>query len=117
MDKINSIIAGDYIGANITLFREKVHIVPDANVDNITELNKNTVESYNVVDENQRKSATSAVGRALVGGVLLGGVGLFAGLSAKNKNTYIIEILFKDGKKSLALLNNKTYAALMKALF
>ena len=48
---------------------------------NLTKIQVNLI----IVDESQEKSATSAVGRALVGGVLLGGAGLIAGLSAKNK--------------------------------
>lgn len=115
MGKINSVIAGDYIGKDIASCFGSIYITIDYN-DSVT-ICKSTVESYSVVDESQQKSATSAVGRAIVGGALLGGVGLFAGLSAKNKRTFTVEILFKDGKKSLVLLNDKTYAALMKALF
>lgn len=115
MGKVNSVIAGDYTGKDIVSCFGSIYITIDYN-DSVT-ICKSTVESYSIVDENQQKSATSAVGRAMVGGALLGGVGLFAGLSAKNKRTFTVEILFKDGKKSLALLNDKTYAALLKALF
>lgn len=117
MGKINSVVAGDYLKAEIWSIGKTVYLAPDSNVNHTIELNKDIVESYNVIDENQQKSATSAVGRAAIGGFLLGGVGLFAGLSAKNKRTFAVEIIFKDDKKSLALLNEKTYAALMKALF
>lgn len=117
MGKINSVVAGDYLNAEIWSIGKTVYLAPDSNVNNTIELNKNTVDSYNVVDESQQKSATSAMGRAAIGGFLLGGVGLFAGLTAKNKRTFAVEIIFKDNKKSLALLNDKTYAALLKALF
>lgn len=115
MEKINSVIAGDYIGKDVISCLGSVYITIDYS--NSVTICKSTVESYSIIDENQQKSAASAVGRALVGAALLGGVGLLAGLSAKNKRTFTVEILFKDGKRSLALLNDKTYTALMKALF
>lgn len=37
-------------------------------------LDKSTVEEYEVMDESSKTSATSAVGRAFVGGVFLGPV-------------------------------------------
>lgn len=81
-------------------------------------LNKDTVDDYEVITDEQRKSAASGVARGLVGGVLLGPVGMLAGgLSAKNKGTYDIAIQFKDGQKSLIEVDDKIYKAIMKALF
>lgn len=80
-------------------------------------INKETVESYEIVTEEQRKSASSAVTRGLVGTALLGPVGLLAGLSAKSKGSYQMIINFKDGKRSLIEVNDKTYKAIIKACF
>ena len=81
------------------------------------EINKETVEDYEVMDESHRKSATSAVGRGLVGGFLLGPVGLLAGLSAKSKGTHVVALQFKDGKKSLIEMDDKMYKALVQKMF
>ena len=51
-------------------------------------LNKDTVEAYELITDETRKSAASGIARGLVGGALLGPVGMLAGgLSAKNKKT------------------------------
>ncbi|MCI3922508.1 hypothetical protein MO973_19945 [Paenibacillus sp. TRM 82003] len=80
-------------------------------------LDKSTVEEYEVMNESHRKSAASAVGRGLVGGLILGPVGLLAGLSAKSKGTHVVAVQFKDGKKSLLEIDDKIYNALVKKLF
>ncbi|MCM3411451.1 hypothetical protein [Metabacillus litoralis] len=111
----NKVIAGDYQGK---LVNSTFGIVTIAtSITKSFELNHDTVEEYEVIDESKRKSATSAVGRAFVGGAILGPVGWLAGLTAKSKGTHVIAIEFKDGKKSLIEVNDKIYSALMKKLF
>lgn len=77
-------------------------------------LNKDTVEAYELITDETRKSAASGVARGLVGGALLGPVGMLAGgLSAKNKKSYTMVIQFKDGKKSLIEVNDITYKSIV----
>jgi hypothetical protein len=111
----NTVIAGDYKDKFILNTFGSITI--NTMFKTLVEINKNTVESYEVVDETSRKSATSAVGRGLVGSIVLGPVGLLAGLSAKSKGTHIVAIQFSDGKKSLLELDDKVYTALVKKLF
>lgn len=81
-------------------------------------LNTDTVESYEVVNEEAQKSMSSGLMRGLVGGALLGPVGALAGgLSAKSKNTYLVAVQFKDGKRSLLELDNSLYKLLIQKLF
>ncbi len=80
-------------------------------------IDKNTVKEYEIITEESRKSAVSAVGRGFVGGVILGPVGWLAGLSAKSKGTHTIAIEFTDGKKSLIEIDDKIYKVLIKILF
>lgn len=79
----NKVIAGDYQGKVVMSTLGTVTIT--LGFLKTLVLDKNTVEEYEVMDETHSKSATSAVGRGLVGGFLLGPVGLLAGLSAKSK--------------------------------
>lgn len=81
------------------------------------EVSKNTVANYEVMDSSTKKSATSAVGRGLLGAMLVGPVGALAGLSAKEKGVHIVAIEFIDGKKSLLEVDEKIYKALISALF
>lgn len=113
----NKVIKGDYTEWSIFkgVNAPYLHLTLGGMSDII--LNKATVEAYEVITEEQRKSGTSAVLRAGAGAVLLGGVGLLAGLSAKNKGIYVIAIQFKDGKKSLIEVDEKIYKQLVQAMF
>lgn len=112
----NCVIAGDYENKQLThTVKGAVLLVAFLKT---MPLDKTTVESYEVMTDEHRKSAASGVARGLIGGALLGPVGILAGgLSAKNKGTYTVAIQFKDGKKSLVEIDDKVYKALMKAMF
>ncbi len=110
----NKVIAGDYKGFLVSNSFGKLYIASGWHPVN---LDKDNVESYEIITEDIRKSAASGVSRGIVGGVLLGPVGLLAGLSAKNKGRYQIAIQFKDGCKSLIDVDDKIYKQLIKALF
>lgn len=113
----NKVIRGDYAEWSVLkgVTAPYLHLTFGGQADII--LNKATIENYEIITEEQRKSGTSAVLRAGAGAVLLGGVGLLAGLSAKNKGIYIIAIQFKDGKKSLIEIDDKIYKQLVEAMF
>lgn len=116
MSAKNKVIAGDYIGNIIGQalgqpyisigFAKSVHI------------NNATVESYELITDEHRKSAKSGIARGIVGGSLLGPVGLLAGgMSAKSKGIYQIAIQFKDGKRTLIEVDDKIYKAIIKSCF
>lgn len=111
----NKVIAGDYLNCSVLKISELISI--NSGFKKILELNQNTVENYELITEEHRKSAISGVSRGLVGGVLLGPVGLLAGLSAKNKGTHFVAIEFKDGKKSLLEIDDKIYKTLIQKMF
>lgn len=111
----NKVIAGDYINNSVITSLGIVTLMKGFK--SIIEINKDTVDDYEVVDSETKKSAASAVGRGLAGGLLLGPVGLLAGLSAKKKGIYVMAIQFKDGKKSLLEINDKVYKAIITKLF
>lgn len=112
----NKVIAGDYLGKGIILGMGKPSLVVGFGKNYY--LTKEVVESYELITDEHRKSASSGVARGLVGGALLGPVGLLAGgLSAKSKGIYQIAIQFKDGKKSLVEVNDKIYKAIVSSLF
>lgn len=111
----NMVVSGDYSGSHIQLKRGDLWIVNlhDANI----ALNKTNVMQYNILNSDQRKSAASGVLRGAAGAVVLGPVGLLAGLSAKNKGTYSVEILFRSGRHSLIEIDEKFYKVLMEKCF
>jgi hypothetical protein len=116
----NLVIAGEYEGKGIVILKNKATLVISMKflkAEKI-ELNKNTVESYEVITDEHMKSAASGIARGIVGGALLGPVGLLAGgLSAKNKGIYTLAIQFKDGKQSLMEVDDKIYKNIVQNCF
>ena len=81
-------------------------------------LNKETVESYEVMTEDHQKSAASGIARGLIGGAVFGGIGAVAGiLSAKEKGAFQVAVQFKDGTKSLLQMDGTQHKLLMQTLF
>jgi hypothetical protein len=112
----NKVIAGDYQGKNV-IQSLGVNVSIMTGLFKSLDLKKDIVEEYEVITEESRKSAVSAVGRAFVGGAILGPAGWLAGLSAKSKGIHTVAIQFKDGKKSLIEIDDKIYSTLIKVLF
>lgn len=110
MSAANKVIAGDYLNESVVSAFGEVSI-------NYIYWNKITIERYEIIDEESRKSAASAIGRGAVGAFFLGPVGLLAGLSAKSKGIHILAIQFTDGKKSLIEVDDEIYKEIMKLLF
>lgn len=110
----NKVISGEYEGKVLLTTLGKTFIqIGFLKTVELSEI----VESYEVLDEEKTKSASSAVVRGLIGGALLGPVGLLAGgLSAKNKVSKIILLKLKDGKESLIEVDQKIYLSILKTL-
>lgn len=111
----NAVIAGDYEKSIIV--NTVKGVVLSTGFLKTMPLDKTTIENYELMDEEKRTGATSAVSRGLVGGFLLGPVGLLAGLSAKKKGVHVIAIEFKDGKKSLLEIDDKIYKRFITDMF
>lgn len=112
----NEVVSGDYKGKGVLCVNDEVYISLGLFKKSV-DITKDTVEHYEVLDEQTSKSGASAIGRAAVGSLLLGPVGLLAGVTAKTKGAYYIAIQFKDGKKSLIEVNDKIYKIIMTTLF
>lgn len=112
----NKVIAGDYLGKVVGQALGQPYI--SIGFTKSVYLNNTTIESYELITDEHRKSAKSGVARGLVGGALLGPVGMLAGgISAKTKGIYQLALQFKDGKRSLIEVDDKIYKALIKACF
>lgn len=115
----NKVIAGDYINYVVggKSGSSNCYISQGGLLDKITYLNKRTIESYDLITEETMKSGTSAILRGMAGVAVLGGVGILAGLSAKNKGIYTIAIQWKDGKRSLIEIDEKLYKKFIADMF
>ncbi len=112
----NKVIAGDYEKKSVVASGSKAAIL--TGFMKFFYLDKTTVEAYELITDEHRKSAASGAVRGIVGGVLLGPVGMLAGgLSAKSKGIYQVAIQFKDGKRSLIEVDDKIYKLIIKNCF
>ena len=75
-------------------------------------LTRQTVRKVGIIDTDTTKSASSAILRGGAGVVLLGGVGIAAALSAKNKKTHQVMITFSDNKESIAVVDGEVLTML-----
>lgn len=113
----NQFIAGNYIGTHITAINGCPQF-KDPREGTTVMLDFVEVESVQVVSEEQSKSAVSGAIRGMVGGAIFGTAGMLAGsMSAKNKGVYQLAINFKNGKRSLAEVDEKIYKAIMTSCF
>lgn len=80
-----------------------------------TWLSKNTISSYTVIDESNKDQYSFWKGA--LGVSLFGGIGAVAGIGGKNKKEYLIAIEWKDGEKSLILINDEYYKVFIKSMF
>lgn len=112
----NKVIAGDYVGNIVGQALGQPYI--STGFAKSIQLNSTTVESYELITDEHRKSAKSGIARGLVGGALLGPVGMLAGgVSGKSKGIYQLALQFKDSKRSLIEVDDKIYKAIIKSCF
>lgn len=110
----NKVIAGQYSGRSVSSSFNSITINawPPVNLD------KYTVEAYELITDDKVKSMSSGVTRGLIGGALLGPVGMLAGgLSAKTNGIYTVAIKFRSGEESLLEIDDKCYKMLLKKCF
>lgn len=119
----NKVIAGDFSGSRV--FKSGSDLCIDSGGLSPIRMNSDSVEGYELITDEHRRSAASGVARGLVGGALLGPVGMLAGtMTAKSKGIYQVAIQFKydrkatySEKRSLIEIDDSLYKLLVKTCF
>lgn len=78
-------------------------------------LTKRYISSYTVIDETNKDQYSFWKGA--LGVALFGGFGAVAGIHGKKRKEYLIAIEWKDGEKSLILIDDEYYKVFMKSMF
>lgn len=116
---VNRVVGGDYAGKMIT----ESLLVPCIYLSGLLKqkkvaLDKANVKGWKVLDLAQAKS--SGLGRAVLGGVMLGGAGAVVGAvtgKGKIKNKSItIGVQFVDGRKSIIEVDNQVFSYFKRKL-
>lgn len=107
MTKINTVLEGKY--KNKKIINSGDMLLVDGG------LTKRYISSYTVIDETNKDQYSFWKGA--LGIALLGGVGAIAGIHGKNKKEYMIAIEWKDGEKSLVLIDDEYYKVFVKSMF
>lgn len=115
----NTIIAGDYKGyIDYKNAKKGLYIYGAFGLGKKTFINKETVDRYEVINEEQHTSFASGVARGVVGAMAFGGIGAIAGAaSAKKKTHHSVSIFFKDGTKCLCELDDDMYKKLVQVMY
>lgn len=118
MGNKNTVINGDHNGRRIELIESLVFIRDEKfGFGRKVFIDKDTVESYEVMTNEHQKSSTSATDKAATGGLLLAPIRLLAEVLAKNtKDHHFVTVRFKDGDQSLLEVDSKVYQAIVSAL-
>ena len=107
MPRINYIVEGKYKNEKLTcgslLYADS------------SPFSKRYISSYTVIDESNKDQYSFWKGA--LGVTLFGGLGVIAGIGGKNKKEYLIAIEWKDGDKSLILIDDKYYKVFVKSMF
>lgn len=112
MANINYVLEGKYKNEKIA---SGVDWLKLPNIDFGYCLTKNHISSYTVIDESNKDQYSFWKGA--LGVALFGGFGAVAGIGGKNKKEYLIAIEWKDGDKSLILINDEYYKVFVKSMF
>lgn len=121
---MNKVVSGMYENCAISFMPKKTFAKPELFImlkafdkNSWLNLTPENIAEYEIIDQERRKNAGSAIVRGALGAAFLGPIGLLAGMSAKTKGTHTIAIRWKDDNKSLIVLDEKTYKEFLKLNF
>ena len=111
--KINCVLEGKYKNEKISGHKE-ISVNTSEYIGGRS-LSKKQISSYAIIDETNKDQYSFWKGA--LGVALLGGLGAIAGIGGKNKKEYLIAIEWKDGDKSLILIDDEYYKVFIQSMF
>lgn len=111
------VISGDYKNSFISTSEESGMLRIESSEGSI-ELSKNSINKYEIIYIDYKKSIIDIVVRIIIAYCLIGGLGLLAGFTASNthESYRIIDVELKDGKKSRIKINKKQFKQLIEII-
>jgi hypothetical protein len=114
----NQVISGDYENRLVDIggWTASFLIIRKDAITKLAKITKDTVQSYRLISSESEIKGSSFFKRAAVGTLVLGPLGLLAGLTAKEREIYYVKVFFKDGKESIMALDDNYYKILTSSL-
>ena len=109
----NRVISGDYQGKLVGHGSGNPFI--SLSFAKLLFLDPSTVASVAVLGEDSEASVASAATRGFIGKMLFGPIGLAAAATAKRSGIHVLEVKFKDGKRSVLEVDDKVYEAICRS--
>lgn len=117
----NYVVAGDFKGIisskgimNVTMWIDENKFFNSKQY----YINKDTVESYEIIDSEEKLKMSSALIRGAAGAAIMGPLGALVGASsAKKQKDTVVSIHFKNGKKALVVMDEYHLNHLVKILY
>ena len=117
MTELNTVLEGEYKGAKIKKEDCLKIIYDDANCKTTIDIKKSNVDSYDIIDETNKR-AFSLWKTLLLGTTFLNGLVLFnEKLRTVKKEAYLVSVNWKDGKKSLICIDKEWKEARIRGMF
>ena len=116
----NKVVAGDYVGYRVKTSWGSLFFTPPlfSSQNKPIDIDKNTVQSYEVMASNYHKSAVSGLIRGWIGKNIFGHIGMMSGLlTMRERGRHTVSVSFLDGKKSLIEICDKRLKMLMRNTF
>ena len=113
-----TIHAGDFRKGRIEYYMRELRLIEATNPTRVKKFPLNELATVEIATEESVKRLGGTVGWGAAGALLLGPVGLLAGLllgGRKKEVTFVAR--FKDGRKFLATTDPKVYRKLLSACF
>ena len=107
MTQINVVLEGKY--KNVKITGGNTMWIDD------TPICKRYISSYTLIDESNKEEYSFLKGA--LGAAFFGGLGAVAGIGGKSRKEYLIAIEWKDGEKSLILIDDEHYKTFVKSMF
>mgnify|MGYP004462833665 CR=1 FL=1 len=115
MTELNTVLEGEYKGEKIKKQDNLEIITGDASDKKLVCINKENVESYEIIDETNKK--TYSLWKGVLGSMFFPIWGFAAGVGGKKKEAYLISITWKNEKKSLICIDKEWKETLVRGMF
>ncbi|MCI8598946.1 MAG: hypothetical protein HFJ10_11010 [Lachnospiraceae bacterium] len=112
MARVNKFLEGKYKNNDLCYLKDNNCLSPIGMGWNLT---KKNIISYQIIDETNKDQYSFWKGA--LGVALLGNIGAVVGIDGKNKKEYLIEIEWRDGDRSLILIDEKYYKVFVTSMF